>query len=453
MAGIEQKRRQQLRSFLDLCDQVEFPVEPHQRKIAGMLLGREREKLVTLPRKNGKSRLVGAFAAHHLLTVPEAQVIVVANSKEQAEIIDRYARQVAMHASVEQQFEPRFRELRGPDGSTLQVKSADAGRLLGLTPTLVLYDEYCVSKDAEIYTALRSALLPGATMAVVSTAGWGAESPMGRLRARCLAQPDIRTRGFLTDARGENIRMLEWMVPEHVDLGDYRAAKRANPLSLITPRWLREQREALHEIDYQRFHCNRWVGRIGSWLPAGAWQACANGQRPQQGSPVWVGVDLGGARADSACVWVSRLGDEHFAIDAAIFSGDDGIVGVNETILRLAERFQVREVVFDPWRAQVLVRGLDQRGIKTTAFAQSDSRMIPASAALHQAVVEGRIHHPDDPKLNAHVAAAVARHGRRGWRVDQAERGSNIDALVALIMAHEGITAPEPASTEILGWM
>ena len=34
--------------------------------------------------------------------------------------------------------------------------------------------------------------------------------------------------------------------------------------------------------------------------------------------------------------------------------------------------------------------------------------MIPASAALHQAIVEGRIHHPDDAKLNAHVAAAVA---------------------------------------------
>jgi hypothetical protein len=47
-----------------------------------------------------------------LLTTPEAQVIVVANSKEPAEIIDRYARQVAMHPSVERQFEPRFRELR-----------------------------------------------------------------------------------------------------------------------------------------------------------------------------------------------------------------------------------------------------------------------------------------------------------------------------------------------------
>ena len=290
MAGIEHKRQEWLRSFRDLCETVGFPVEPFQVKIAGALLGQEREKLITLPRKNGKSRLVGTFAAWHLLTTPEAQAVVVANSKEQAEIIDRYARQVAMQPALEQRFEPRFRELRGPDGSTLTVKSADAGRLLGLTPTLVRYDEFCVANDDEIYTALRSALLPGATMAVVTTAGSGTESPLGRLRARCLAQDDIRVHGCLTDARGPNIRMLEWMTPEDAGLDAYRAAKRANPLSLITPPWLTEQREALHEIDYQRFHLNRWVGRLGSWLPAGAWAQCANGQRPQEGSEVFVGL-------------------------------------------------------------------------------------------------------------------------------------------------------------------
>jgi len=47
---------------------------------------------------------------------------VVANSKEQAEIIDRYARQVAMHSAVEMEFEPRFRELRDPDGSTGEAR-------------------------------------------------------------------------------------------------------------------------------------------------------------------------------------------------------------------------------------------------------------------------------------------------------------------------------------------
>src|SRR4051812_27980296 len=178
------KRAELLQDFVDLCETVGFHLEPFQTKIAGALLGQEREKVITLPRKNGKSRLIGAFAAWHLLRTPQAQAIVVANSKEQAEIIDRYARQVAMHPAVEGSFEPRFRELRGPDGSYLQVKSADAGRLLGLTPTLAVYDEFCVAKDNELYTALRSALLPGATMFTVTTAGWGAESPLGRLRAR-----------------------------------------------------------------------------------------------------------------------------------------------------------------------------------------------------------------------------------------------------------------------------
>jgi phage terminase large subunit-like protein len=225
MAKRDRNRQESLRDFVDLCHRVGFQLEPFQIKIAGALLGPEREKLITLPRKNGKSRVIGSFAAWHLLRTPQAQVIVVANSKEQAEIIDRYARQVAMHPAVEQQFEPRFRELRGPDGSTLQVKSADAGRLLGLTPSLAIYDEFCAPKDEQIYTALRSALLPGATMFTVRLLAGVLSRLLGRLRARCLAQPDIRRRGFLADARGPNIRMLEWMVPEDVDLGDYAAGR------------------------------------------------------------------------------------------------------------------------------------------------------------------------------------------------------------------------------------
>jgi phage terminase large subunit-like protein len=119
----------------------------------------------------------------------------------------------------------------------------------------------------------------------------------------------------------------------------------------------------------------------------------------------------------------------------------------------LAQRYRIQEVAFDPWRAQMLANIAEQHGIKVTAFPQSDARMIPASAALHQAIVEGRIHHPDDAKLNEHVAAAVARHGRRGWRIDQAERGANVDGVIALCMAHEARTAPPPEPTRILGWL
>jgi phage terminase large subunit-like protein len=319
-----------------------------------------------------------------------------------------------------------------------------------LTPTLVLYDEFCVAKTDEIYTALRSALLPGATMAVVTTAGWGTESPLGRLRARALAQAEIKVKGCLTDARGPNLRLLEWMVPEDVDLDDYGKAKQANPLSLITPAWLREQREALHEIDYQRFHLNRWVGRIGSWLPAGAWQACANGSTPiAEGSEVFVGVDVGGSRADTAIVWVTR----DLRVGCVILSGDDALMEVPSVLLELARRFVIRELTLDPWRAQTIAKIAEAHRIKTTAFPQSDSRMIPASAALHEAIMRGELHHPNDPKLNEHVAHAVARHGRRGWRIDQAPGGGPVDGAVALVMAHEAATAPPPPETKVLGWL
>jgi len=78
--------------------------------------------------------------------------------------------------------------------------------------------------------------------------------------------------------------------------------------------------------------------------------------------------------------------------------------------------------------------------------------MIPASQRLYDAIIERRIVHPNDPRLNAHVAAAIARHGRRGWRIDKANRQDKIDAVVALAMALDRIK-DRPAPTRLVGWL
>jgi hypothetical protein len=70
VAGVKANRQHQLRDFLDLCERAGFGPEPFQVKIAGALLGAEREKLIMLPRKNGKRRLIGTFAAWHLAAMP-----------------------------------------------------------------------------------------------------------------------------------------------------------------------------------------------------------------------------------------------------------------------------------------------------------------------------------------------------------------------------------------------
>ena len=78
--------------------------------------------------------------------------------------------------------------------------------------------------------------------------------------------------------------------------------------------------------------------------------------------------------------------------------------------------------------------------------------MIPASARLHAAIVEQRVTLPDDAELARHASDTVARHSRRGWRIDKPNPRANIDAIIALAMAVER-AEHKPAPVEVLGWL
>jgi len=118
----------------------------------------------------------------------------------------------------------------------------------------------------------------------------------------------------------------------------------------------------------------------------------------------------------------------------------------------LASRFTVRELVFDPWRFGHAAAELEREGMTAVQFNQNDQRMIPASARLHAAIVEQRLTLPDDPELARHAADAIARHSRRGWRIDKPRKEINIDGMIALAMAVDRAESkPEPV--ELLGWL
>lgn len=432
--------------FPAFCARAGLRLEPFQRKIATAALSGAPELLCLLPRGNGKTTLLAALAVHHLLTHPEPACYVAASSRDQARILFEAARTFAERVGG---LVIRHLELRAPGGH-LRVLAADAPKVHGLTPSLAIIDELHAHRDEELYLALRTAMhkRPGARLVIISTAGHGPETPLGRLHARALGLPRVSTRGALTDARGPRLRMLEWAVAEDVPLDDLRAVKRANPASWITRDALAGQREALPELAFRRYHCNQWVGPEGAWLPPGAWQACEGVPAFTDGEPVWVGVDVGGERAASAVVWVN----EALQVGCAVYHGDEGVLDCITEIEALAERYRLVEVVFDPWRFGQAAQELQGRGVPVVAFPQTDARMIPASDRLYRAVVEGRLTLPDDAELRAHAHAAIARHSRRGWRLDKVSRADNIDAVVALAMAVERADDKAPA-VQVLGWI
>ena len=309
-------------------------------------------------------------------------------------------------------------------------------------------DELQAIAHDDIYLALATALHkdPNSKLVITSTAASGADTPLGRLRTRALAG-EVKRRGPVVDARTDGLRWLSWEVPEDAELS-LRRVKQANPASWITTEQLREQRQRLPETAFRRFICNQWTAAESYWLPVGAWQACAGEVGFDHGERIVVGIDIGGERSDSAVVSIN----DQLHVGCEILSGDRAAMDIAEVVRELAERFVIVECSFDPWRAGQIGQELAQRGIRVSAFPQHDGRMIPASQRLYDAIVEGRLIHPNDPRLNAHVAAAVARHGRRGWRLDKAARSDKIDAVVALAMALDRVEN-RPAPTRLVGWL
>jgi phage terminase large subunit-like protein len=443
--------------FAAFCEQIGLRLEPFQKRIAKAAAGPEPEFLALLPRGQGKTTLLAALALYHLLAVENAAVYCAASSREQARILfeaaAEFARRLEHPNVVVRHLELRFcddPERPNVFSRHLRVLAADAPRLHGLTPSLSIVDELHAHVDDEVYLALRTATLkrPESKLLIISTAGMGADSPLGRLRARALGQPHVTRRGALTDARGPHLRMLEWSVPEDVDVSDMRQVKKANPASWISAAALGQQYEAIPRHAFERYHANRWVAQVGAWLPPGAWQACAGETSFEPGERIWIACDLGGERSDSAVVWLN----ERLQVGVMTWSGDSAVLDVKEFVEELATNFTAVEIAVDPWRAAGLAGEWQQRGLTVVTFPQSDSRMIQASERLYDVIVHKQLVHPDDPELNAHVHAAVAKHTRRGWRLDRPSRGEKIDACIALAMAVD-VHAQQPQPVQVVGWL
>ncbi len=105
-----------------------------------------------------------------------------------------------------------------------------------------------------------------------------------------------------------------------------------------------------------------------------------------------------------------------------------------DVIRDLGVRYSVREVAHDPWRATHIAVDLEAEGVATSKFQQTDANMMPASKALYEAVIGTKLTVPMTRELRTHASLTIARHNRRGWRVDRAKREHPNDLIVALAM-------------------
>jgi terminase large subunit-like protein len=231
--------------------------------------------------------------------------------------------------------------------------------------------------------------------------------------------------------------------------------------------WLAQMRGQLRPNAYLRLIENRWVSSEGGFVDIDWYDACVEAAAEpvvsDQGLSVWLGVDASVKRDSTAIVATSwdRTAKKVRVIAHRIFqpSADDPIdfeMMIEGTVRNFANRFNVREVRFDPYQMQAVAQRLTRAGVNMVEFPQSVPNLTEASTNLYE-LVKGRgiVFYPD-AGVRLAFSRAVALETTRGWRIAKEKASHKIDVVVALAMSahgavHEGeADAPMDITPELL---
>jgi phage terminase large subunit-like protein len=270
-----------------------FVLEPWQGRLFGEALAFDdggwplwRSAVLLIPRKNGKTTMLAAFALYRLLTDEgRPEVLLAAPSDRVAgRLFDACARFVRRSPELGRLLRVRDHvgEIAREDGlGVIYRLSSDPSRLYGYNPTVVLIDELHAWSTPGLRRAFGALTSGGGARSapqtvVISTAGEASQrhnSILGRILDAAL-DSDPERHGALTIARMHDAATLVWSYEAKTnDPNDTDALKAANPSSWLTKSYLRRQADDVELTDAQtlQLHGNVWAATESTWIAPDEW--------------------------------------------------------------------------------------------------------------------------------------------------------------------------------------
>ena len=431
-------------------------LRPWQQDIIRALFDdpRPRQGLLSLPRGNGKSTLAAAIGLYGLFAdrVEGAQVLCVASDERQARIVFNTARRmVELEPLLLEQTQIFQNRLYVPEtDSTLYPLPAEPGALQGYDPSLAIVDElHVVTESVWEAVSLASGKRDRSLVLAISTPAGDPDSIMRRLVDHGRAGDDP---AFF---------FREFTAPTGCDLTDEEAWATANPAldDFLHRDALRATLKTSREASFRRYRLGQWVQDDRAWMPRSAWQACASpGRTIADGSRVILGFD-GSFNGDATALAVCAIDDVPHLDVVQLWERPYGvapgwqvpIVDVEEAIRAACRRWQVAEIVCDPFRWARTYQVLEAEGLPIIEYPQTPARMTPATTRFYEAVMNGTVTHSGDPDLERHVCNAVIKTDARGTRIAKEHRdsGRKIDLAICCVMAYDRAAVAE-ANTPML---
>jgi len=412
---------------------------------------RYRRAVVGLGRKNGKSLIGSVIALHGLIEGGVgAEVYAAAGDRQQARVVFDEARKQVQNSSALSGICKIYRDAIAvpATGSVFRVLSSDAKLQQGLNPSTVVFDELHVQKDDELWDALTlgSGARVDPLIVAITTAGYDLESLCGRLYqyGKRVAQGEEQAKYF---------GFWWWQAVDECDAGDREQWRAANPnidIGLLDVEDMVLAHQQTSDSAFRRYRLNQFVRAQESWLPAGAWEACANPELELRADlPMFVGIDMA-LKHDSVAVVCAQLQDGVVVTRAKIWypqeSGLD-VAEVENHLRDLHSEFQVREFAYDPAYFQRSAEQLVDDGLPMVEFPQNRGRMIPACGNAYELIVNRRVAHDGSPTFVDQVLSAAQRMTDEGWRLSKGKSKRKIDAAIALVIALDRATLVNRHST------
>ncbi len=195
--------------------------------------------------------------------------------------------------------------------------------------------------------------------------------------------------------------------------------------------------------------CQIDVGMDGAFLPLGLWDSLGTGESIEPGTEVVVALD--GSFSDDSTALLLATVDKHPHFEVLGLwerpPGDEDyrvpVAEVEDKIRAAGKVYQVLEIVADPFRWTRTLQVLESEKLPIVEFPHSPSRLTAATGDLYTAATNKGLTHSGDPRLAAHVGAAIVTEDSRGMRLSKVSRSRNarkIDLAACLVMAHSRAT-------------
>lgn len=466
-------------------------LEPWQQAIVGCAFGwkladgtrRYREVFQYVPRKNGKSTMLGGLV--NLVAFcddePGGQIYSAAAEREQAALVYRQAKGMILNnpeLSAGVKLYATFKSIEYPNGVVYKALSADADTKHGFNSSFICSDELHAHRSRDLIDVLQTSTGSRRQPMLwhITTADFDRESI-------CNEKYDyackVRDNGGDPERPGFDPAFLPviFEAKPDADWTDPAVWRRANPnLNVsVSEDYLRRECQRAKETPtylntFKRLHLNIRTTNDVAWLLMEKWDACGGpvdeaalaGRRcyggldlsskiditawsmvfpPDGDDPLWRILVRFWVPGDNARqrerrdrvpyqTW-ERLGLIRFTEGNVI---DYDVVKAQ--ILADAKQFDLQEIAYDPWNATQIALQLQGDGAKVVEFGQGYRSMSEPTKEMEKLIVAGDIAHGGNAVLRW-MAGNTAVESDPAGNIKPSKKKSTerIDGIVAAVMA------------------